>query len=127
VLVNPGTPLATAAVFAAYAKRGEKHTPHGLVAERLRDALHARGAERPPRLAALLANDLEGPAESLCPALGPLREALRRAGALAVGLSGSGPTLYGVFADAAAAEAALVGGALAAAPWARVARTLEAR
>lgn len=47
--------------------------------------------------ASLLENDLEPAARRLCPALGRLREALEAVGAAAVGLSGSGPTLYGVF------------------------------
>jgi 4-diphosphocytidyl-2-C-methyl-D-erythritol kinase len=126
VLANPGTPLPTARVFAAYAARGAPPSPRGRVAARLREALAAPVEALPGRLAALLENDLEPAAEALCPALGPLREALRRAGALAVGLSGSGATLYGVFASPPAAAVALAGGGLGPGTWARVARTLEA-
>jgi 4-diphosphocytidyl-2-C-methyl-D-erythritol kinase len=126
VLANPGTPLSTARVFAAYAASGAPPSPPGRLAARLRDALGAPPGALPARLAALVENDLEPAAEALCPALGPLRDALRSAGALAVGLSGSGATLYGVFPSAPAAAAALAGGGLGPGAWARVARTLEA-
>jgi 4-diphosphocytidyl-2C-methyl-D-erythritol kinase len=58
-----------------------------------------------------------------------LREALRRVGAREVGMSGSGPTLFGVFEDAAGAAAGLARlEALQPAPrrvWARVASTVH--
>ena len=54
-----------------------------------------------------------------------LREALREAGALAVGVSGSGPTVFGVFGGEREAGSAL--GRLGAPVWARVARTPESR
>jgi 4-diphosphocytidyl-2-C-methyl-D-erythritol kinase len=76
-------------------------------------------------LAALLENDLEPAAVRLCPAIARLREALREAGALAVGMSGSGPTVFGVFGSEQEAGSAL--GRLRAAVWARVARTRESR
>ena len=61
----------------------------------------------------------------LCPAIARLREGLREAGALAVGMSGSGPTVFGVFGSEPEAASAL--GRLGAAVWARVARTRESR
>ena len=51
-------------------------------------------------------NDLEAAAVSLCPEVGRLRDLLRCAGALWAGMSGSGPTVYGVFATGAEAETA---------------------
>ena len=55
----------------------------------------------------LLVNDLEPAATHLCPSVGRLREAIEASGALASAMSGSGPTVYGVFPDdAAAADAA---------------------
>ena len=104
LLVNPGEPLATARVFESYDAR----------------PLPARRAFE-PGLGLDLANDLEPAAERLCPAIGPLRERLRELGASAVALSGSGPTLFGLFPDAAAAAAALARGALPAPVWTRVA------
>lgn len=55
-------------------------------------------------VAALLSNDLQGPAFRLRPELVEQRQALVDAGALAAGLSGSGPTLFGVVADRKAAQ-----------------------
>lgn len=57
-------------------------------------------------LAAGLANDLEPAALSLRPELAEPLAALRSAGALAARVTGSGPTVFGVFADRAAAERA---------------------
>jgi 4-diphosphocytidyl-2-C-methyl-D-erythritol kinase len=103
-LVNPGMPLSTASVFAAY-----DASP--------RPARRAFDLE----LGLDLGNDLEPAAEKLCPAIGPLRERLLALGARTVALSGSGPTLFGIFPDAAAAGRALAEAALPAPIWARVA------
>ncbi len=54
----------------------------------------------------LLANDLEPAARALRPEVGDALDALRRAGAPAALLSGSGPTAFGLFADLAPARAA---------------------
>ncbi|MDJ0849772.1 MAG: 4-(cytidine 5'-diphospho)-2-C-methyl-D-erythritol kinase [Myxococcota bacterium] len=126
LLVNPGEPLATAAVFAAY-DRGAGVGPGAPAPgsrRPFREQVEAAVAD-PRALPALLENDLEGPALGLCPAIGELRERLRGAGALAVGLSGSGATLFGVFPGPQAAEAARQG--FAGPCWARVARTAESR
>ena len=57
-------------------------------------------------LAELLENDLEQVAVRLCPRIGELREVIEGSGALAVGMSGSGPTVFGVFRDKIAASRA---------------------
>jgi 4-diphosphocytidyl-2-C-methyl-D-erythritol kinase len=121
VLANPGHPLATAAVFRAYDAAGPgPAAPRRPLAELVRQA-----AGDPGVLPELLENHLEPAALALCPAIAPLRERLREAGALAVGLSGSGATVFGVFAGEAQARAALP--RFAPPCWARVARTAEAR
>jgi 4-diphosphocytidyl-2-C-methyl-D-erythritol kinase len=61
------------------------------------------------RLAAAVENDLEPATLSLRPELAPVVEGLRRAGALAAGISGSGPTVFGVFGSTEAAEQAAAG------------------
>jgi 4-diphosphocytidyl-2-C-methyl-D-erythritol kinase len=127
VLANPGHPVATAAVFAAYASTGTRPGLAGQLAEQLAAALGGPAQGVTGRLAALVVNDLEAAAERVCPALAPVRGALRSAGALAVGLSGSGGTLYGVFATPAAAELALDRLRLAPPAWARLARSAESR
>jgi 4-diphosphocytidyl-2-C-methyl-D-erythritol kinase len=58
------------------------------------------------RLAAAMENDLEAAAVALRPGLVETRQALLRRSALAARVSGSGPTVFGVFADRGAAEAA---------------------
>lgn len=109
LLVNPGVPLSTAAVFAAW---------------------DARPAPAPPAvepaLGLDLANDLEPAAERLCPAIAPLRQRLRELGARAALLSGSGPTLVGIFGDAGEAARALSRAAFAPPIWALVAQAPKA-
>jgi len=109
LLANPGVPLSTAAVFAAFDARPAP-SPRAL----------------DPELGLDLANDLEPAAERLCPAIAPLRERLRAQGARAVGLSGSGPTLFGIFPDAAAAARARARADFAPPVWARVAEAPKA-
>jgi 4-diphosphocytidyl-2-C-methyl-D-erythritol kinase len=105
LLANPGVPLSTGAVFAAW---------------------DSRPVPAPPAFDAALGldlgNDLEPAAERLCPAIAPLRERLRAAGARAVALSGSGPTLFGLFPDPAAAARGLARAGFTAPVWARVAQ-----
>jgi 4-diphosphocytidyl-2-C-methyl-D-erythritol kinase len=57
-------------------------------------------------LAHAMENDLEPAAVALRPQLVDTRQGLLRRSALAARVSGSGPTIFGVFADRAAAEAA---------------------
>jgi 4-diphosphocytidyl-2-C-methyl-D-erythritol kinase len=54
----------------------------------------------------LLANDLEETAVDLQPGVARLRAEIERSGARAVGMSGSGPTVFGVYRDASEARAA---------------------
>jgi 4-diphosphocytidyl-2-C-methyl-D-erythritol kinase len=106
LLAHPGERLSTAEVYAATDAAGLALTPAG-VSPRLPplSALRseaAPGLTRLPELlrllaGGLLANDLEPAAVRLCPALATLRSGLEATGAAAVGLSGSGPTLYAVF------------------------------
>ncbi len=90
VLANPGSPLATARVFAALGGRfGEP--------ARCPDRI-----ETMADLAAILAtrgNDLEAPARELVPAIGTALDDLAgEPGCLAARMSGSGPTCFGLFA-----------------------------
>ena len=98
LLVNPGVPVATPAVFRALA------APSGEALPALPPAWEDAAA-----LAAWLAgcrNDLEPPAIRVAPAIGPLLAVLERLpGALLARLSGSGATAFALFGSAAAAEA----------------------
>jgi 4-diphosphocytidyl-2-C-methyl-D-erythritol kinase len=129
LLLHPGQALSTAAVYAAFdALRPDLAPSSPLPAAALPKALWGRDPADPAFAGALapqLANDLEPAALRLCPPVGRLRQRLMGAGAVAVGMSGSGPTLYGVFDDARAAAAALGGGTFPEPLWARVVATLE--
>ena len=127
LLVNPGTPLATAAVFRAFDASGAALKPAG-ESNRMQavSGLQERGVQRREWFARLLENDLERSASRLCPAIPRLRERVRACGAIAVGMSGSGPTLYGVFEDAGRARAELARAAFEPPVWARVAQSLGA-
>ena len=100
VLVNPGRPSPTGAVYRAY------------------DALPVQAADRPDAPAdwtaagvidwlADLRNDLEAPAVALEPAIGDALAAVSVSGAALVRMSGSGATVFGLFQDAEAASRAV--------------------
>lgn len=123
LLANPGASLSTAEVYAAYDALHPSPRSAALPSELPADLSHLSGD--PSQLARLLANDLEAPAVRLCPAIGRLRARLHQLGALAVGMSGSGATLFGVFASPAAAQHALETARFEPPVWAQVATALE--
>jgi 4-diphosphocytidyl-2-C-methyl-D-erythritol kinase len=90
VLVNPGTPLSTAAVYgrvtpAMYSAGGKAKT--------MADAL---GARKQAKVVASLYNGLEAAAVSVSADVTRIRAALMAAGALGALMSGSGPTVFGL-------------------------------
>jgi 4-diphosphocytidyl-2-C-methyl-D-erythritol kinase len=98
VLVNPGAPLATKAVFGARA---------GAFSPPLDGVPALRDARALADLVRTGGNDLEAPARTLLPAVGAVLDALRAApGCLVAAMSGSGATCFGLFDSAAAAAAA---------------------
>jgi 4-diphosphocytidyl-2-C-methyl-D-erythritol kinase len=98
VLVNPGESLATAEVFRT--RTGGFSAPAELPAS-WPDATAMAGD------LARLRNDLEPSANALQPAVGVVLAALRAVpGCLLARMSGSGATCFGMFCDAATAEAA---------------------
>lgn len=103
VLVNPGEPLATKAVFGALAGRFSK----AMARESFTGLATARD------LAAALTlygNDLMAPARELLPSVVTVLDALEQShGCLLARLSGSGPTCFGVFADENSARIAAAG------------------
>jgi 4-diphosphocytidyl-2-C-methyl-D-erythritol kinase len=106
VLVVPSEHrLSTADVYREADRLELPHGPADLAA-RL-DEVRAGIGEGPFGLAEeLLVNDLEPAALHLCPAIAAELDRVRALGADHVMVSGSGPTVLGLFADAAAAEAA---------------------
>ena len=128
LLANPGIPLATADVYAAF--------------DAIQPALTESSSKPtiPPLPGAMghgwnfeevaglgLENDLEPIAVRLCPPVARLRERVRASGARAAGMSGSGPTVFGLFDSTSAAEVALARVNFEAPTWARVATTLDSR
>jgi len=115
VLVTDPGGLSTGAVYAELDRlraEGEAPTPAGLDP----GPLKRLAGSSPSQLATRLENDLQLAALWLRPDLGARLDALRAAGAHGVLVSGSGPTVFGVFDDRGSAEAAAAGipGALAA-------------
>ncbi len=87
VLARPEHGLATRDVYAAYVPTG-RPLPSSI----------APPADL-PALAALVENDLAAPAVALEPACDAIRSALRRRGALAAEVTGSGSAVFGLFDD----------------------------
>lgn len=104
VLVPQEEGLPTGRVYAEADRLGASRP--GLESARLRALTRAPSLEE---LAPDLRNDLERAALSLRPELAAVAAGLRASGASAALVSGSGPTVVGVFGDRAAAEAAAVG------------------
>lgn len=101
LLAHPGTPLATPDVYRAYDASSPSLTPFRAGSTMRGVSALARGEDR--ALPELLKNDLEPAAVRLCPRIGELRRRIESSGALAVGMSGSGPTVFGIFRDTIAA------------------------
>jgi len=112
LLIVPSThALSTAAVYGEFDRLALGRDPDEL------DGLSGQvpGAARAGSLLTenLLCNDLEAPARSLCPPIGAVLADVRAAGAVRAMVSGSGPTVFGLFggtdgeAHAQAAAAAL--------------------
>ncbi|WP_240791232.1 4-(cytidine 5'-diphospho)-2-C-methyl-D-erythritol kinase [Roseomonas sp. AR75] len=98
LLANPRIALPTPAVFKA--RRGGFSAPAGLPG-RLPDAAALADWLRP------LGNDLQDAAIALCPSIAEVLAAIAaRPGCLLARMSGSGATCFGIFRDAATAEAA---------------------
>ncbi len=132
LLARPEGGLSTAAVYAAWDADPISLTPAGArySLSRLSASLGENGRLDADALARLVANDLEPSATRSCPDIARLREAMGEVGARVVGMSGSGPTVYGIFesgADARRAREALGGDPAAARGWVAVTRSAAGR
>jgi len=111
LLAHPGAPLSTARVYAAHDEGAVALTPSA-PPPTMRALSGLRENRRSVPLGDLLAilcavrNDLEPAAARLCPGIARLRERMSAVGAAVVGMSGSGPTIFGVFRSEAEAERA---------------------
>ncbi len=112
LLARRGPGLSTAAVFRAYDAAPERTaslTPGGQdpTLRPLWALLEAGGLDRAgPQLGGLVNNELEPAATALQPAVAEVRREIENSGALVTAMSGSGPTLFGVFEDEARAAVA---------------------
>lgn len=97
VLVLPAREsLSTASVYAELDRASALRSPEELafIADAMKRTLKDGEALPPLRL---LANDLQRSALTLCPAIGPALDRVRAAGADVAMLSGSGPTVLGLY------------------------------
>jgi len=93
VVVNPGVPVATGPVFAAY----DKTEPQALVPGAMPIAGHGDAAVT---LTAALKNDLQAPAIAMVPEIGTVLDALEGLpGCRVARMSGSGASCFGLFDD----------------------------
>jgi 4-diphosphocytidyl-2-C-methyl-D-erythritol kinase len=97
VLINPGLPLATKAVY----QQGK----WGLT-KKEGDTRISMPPQELEKMGKFLRNDLEGPAMELMPVIGTIKERLHEAGASGVLMTGSGPTVFGLFGKEAEARQA---------------------
>ena len=90
LLVNPGRPLSTKEVY----EQGK----WGLTKDRGDNRI-----SMPPqdleKMGTFLHNDLEGPALELLPTIGHIKESMLEAEASGVLMTGSGPTVFGLFSE----------------------------
>jgi 4-diphosphocytidyl-2-C-methyl-D-erythritol kinase len=99
VIVPLDAALSTPEVYRAFDEHSPARDPEELAA--LEDEL-ATGTLPPERMV----NDLQDAARRLCPAIDPALEAVRGTGARVTLVSGSGPTVFGTYADRQDAEQA---------------------
>ena len=95
VLVHPGVPVPTGAVFGALDRRDGSG---------MGDLPAWRDAADLTRWLATMRNDLEPPARAIAPVIGDVLDALRRAGAGVARMSGSGATCFGLWPTRTGAE-----------------------
>ncbi len=100
LLVNPGIAISTAASYAAL-KMDLTKRQDGFSLPDCRDVQALVGALQ------LSGNDFEGVHRESCPVLESVRATLLDSGALLARMSGSGPTMFGVFGEAAKARSSL--------------------
>lgn len=106
-LANPGKNLATADVYRMADQQGgalTKNRPGPTMPALSGSTQDLRDAA--PALRDLLINDLEPAARRLCPSIARIADRMAGQGALAVSMTGSGATVFGVFESEAAAHAA---------------------
>lgn len=100
LLINPGFPLSTKWAYQSFALTEKKNAgnltnPQNAVYEKIVREQHAA----PEDWACALVNDLERVSMASFPEIRSIKEELRKAGAFASLMSGSGPTVFGLFTE----------------------------
>jgi 4-diphosphocytidyl-2-C-methyl-D-erythritol kinase len=115
LLAHPGVGLETRAVYGAFDAAGSLTGPLApsnlralLALQEKADAAEAHWPSSKERLGELVVNDLEPAASRLSSRVTELREELSATGARAVGMSGSGPAMYAIYASESEAQRARV-------------------
>ncbi|MHB0866853.1 MAG: 4-(cytidine 5'-diphospho)-2-C-methyl-D-erythritol kinase [Thermoleophilia bacterium] len=98
VIANPDLELATATVYARFDELGEAEPGDAFAARCHRQSALLPGLDSLDSLVELLHNDLEPAAISLCPPIADLKRELLAQGAAGALMSGSGPSVFGLFA-----------------------------
>ncbi|HAF17641.1 MAG: 4-(cytidine 5'-diphospho)-2-C-methyl-D-erythritol kinase [Thermacetogeniaceae bacterium] len=91
VLVRPLYTISTAKVYSLYQSKGREPQTPGLIEALQKGEYH--------KIPGLLGNDLEEVTVSLHPEIGDIKQQLFLLGAAAALMSGSGPTVFGLFHD----------------------------
>ncbi len=110
VLVNPGIAVATAWTYRELdRRRARDRSSLELTSSRILNTINSVAKPVIPlaRLIPLLHNDLEPIASATHSVVGVIRHRLMKAGAVASMMSGSGPTVFGLFTDARSARNAV--------------------
>ncbi len=105
LIAAPDFPISAAWAYRALDLSGRKKTPDSRSSSL--DAAEAMANANWKALARVMRNDLEGPLYEKFPVLGLLRGELEKSGALKVMVTGSGPTLFGLFRSGKEAEHAM--------------------
>jgi 4-diphosphocytidyl-2-C-methyl-D-erythritol kinase len=98
LIVPSAHSLSTAAVYAEFDRLALGRDPDEL--DRLSGQVPGAASDGSLLAERLLHNDLEAPARSLCPPIGDALADVRAAGAVRAMVSGSGPTVFGIFGGA---------------------------
>lgn len=93
VLCNPGVPCSTKEV---YARCTSRVTEDPSILYNMRIALASGDLKL---ISAAMVNDLQKPAEEMCPEIGGALALLRKSGAVGAAMSGSGSTVFGLVPD----------------------------
>lgn len=115
VVANPGFSVSTREIFTALAANPISETSSAVdtssstnppsAADELATALATSEPTTPAMLASKLSNDLQAVTTRLYPAVAALLDAVRASGAYLAQMSGSGPTVFGLYATAEEAKA----------------------